>query len=125
MAAARLPMGAAEAARLGLLDRVLAEEECEADRQLSQAAAEIAAAADYRARLMAKKARRALDEAARPLAAYREAELERMRRNFWGFDPSYHIARHNFIRKIPKSRTPVTLALHRAVSKRMNSPETV
>ena len=125
LAAARLPMGAAEAARLGLVDRVLAEEECEANRQLRQAAAEIAAAGDYPSRLKEKKARRARDEAERPLAAYREAELENMRRNFWGFDPSYHIARHNFIRKIPKSRTPVTLALHRSLPKRMKSPETV
>jgi len=125
LAAARLPMGAAEAARLGLVDRILPEEECEADRQLRRAAAEIAEAADYPSRLNEKKARRARDEARRPLAAYRDAELEHMRRNFWGFDPSYHIARHNFIRKIPKSRTPVTLALHRALPKRKTSPETV
>ena len=106
LAAARLPMGAAEAARLGLVDRVLAEEECEANRQLRQAAAEIAAAGDYPSRLKEKKARRARDEAERPLAAYREAELENMRRNFWGFDPSYHIARHNFIRRFRSRELP-------------------
>jgi putative two-component system hydrogenase maturation factor HypX/HoxX len=37
-----------------------------------------------------------------------------MRRNFWGFDPSYHVARHNFIRKVVKSRTPLHLAPHRS-----------
>ena len=37
-----------------------------------------------------------------------------MKRNFYGFDPSYHVARYNFIRKIPKSRTPLTLAVHRS-----------
>jgi putative two-component system hydrogenase maturation factor HypX/HoxX len=37
-----------------------------------------------------------------------------MRLNFFGFDPSYHVARYNFIHKIPKSRTPLTLARHRA-----------
>jgi putative two-component system hydrogenase maturation factor HypX/HoxX len=37
-----------------------------------------------------------------------------MRLNFYGFDPSYHVARYNFIHKIPKSRTPLTLARHRA-----------
>ena len=36
-----------------------------------------------------------------------------MRLNFYGFDPSYHVARYNFVRKIPKSRTPVTIARHR------------
>ena len=125
LAEARLPMGAAEAAVLGLVDRVLPEDEREADRQLRQAAAEIAEADDYPARLKEKKARRAGDEARRPIAAYREAELENMRRNFWGFDPSYHIARHNFMRKVPKSRTPATLASHRALPKRRKSPETV
>ena len=32
-----------------------------------------------------------------------------MRLNFYGFDPSYHVARYNFIHKVPKSRTPRTL----------------
>ena len=36
-----------------------------------------------------------------------------MRLNFYGFDPSYHVARYNFIHKAPKSRTPLTLARHR------------
>jgi putative two-component system hydrogenase maturation factor HypX/HoxX len=62
-----------------------------------------------------KQERRARDEAGCPLAAYREAELAMMRRNFWGFDPSYHVARSNFIRKVAKSRTPAALAHHRAV----------
>ena len=26
-----------------------------------------------------------------------------MRRNFYGFDPSYHVARYNFIRKVHRS----------------------
>ena len=40
-----------------------------------------------------KRATRAADEAAKPLAAYRAEELERMKLNFYGFDPSYHVAR--------------------------------
>lgn len=39
-----------------------------------------------------------------------------MKLNFFGFDPSYHIARYSFIRRIPKSRTPSCLAVHRSVS---------
>ena len=54
-----------------------------------------------------------LDGREQPLSAYREEELARMRRNFYGFDPSYHVARHNFVHKVPKSRTPVTVARHR------------
>jgi len=42
-----------------------------------------------------------------------------MKRNFYGFDPSYHVARYNFIRKIPKSRTPLTLAAHRSTGRRL------
>jgi putative two-component system hydrogenase maturation factor HypX/HoxX len=63
--------------------------------------------------LAAKRARRAADEAARPLEAYRAEELRHMQRNFYGFDPSYHVARHHFVRKTPHSWTPRHLALHR------------
>jgi putative two-component system protein, hydrogenase maturation factor HypX/HoxX len=37
-----------------------------------------------------------------------------MKLNFYGFDPSYHVARYNFIHKVPKSRTPLTIASHRS-----------
>ncbi|MEJ2622086.1 MAG: hypothetical protein P8163_18080 [Candidatus Thiodiazotropha sp.] len=39
--------------------------------------------------------------------------MEQMKGNFYGFDPSYHIARYNFVHKIAKSRTPLTIARHR------------
>ncbi|HIP23145.1 MAG TPA: hydrogenase maturation protein, partial [Rhodobacteraceae bacterium] len=72
-----------------------------------------ALAADFPALIAAKTARRAADEAVKPLADYRAEELKKMRRNFFGFDPSYHVARYNFVHKVCKSRTPVTLARHR------------
>ena len=37
-----------------------------------------------------------------------------MRRNFFGFDPSYHVARYHFVSKVPRSRTPLWLARHRS-----------
>ncbi len=49
----------------------------------------------------------------RPLASYRAEELERMRLNFYGFDPSYHIARHRFVHRTPHAWTPLHLAQHR------------
>jgi putative two-component system protein, hydrogenase maturation factor HypX/HoxX len=109
----RLPMGAAEARELGLVDQVL-----------STGASGFVSAAENRAlamavdpglpqRLQAKARRRAADEAQRPLAAYREHELTEMRRNFFGFDPSYHVARHHFVHRKPEARTPRHLALHR------------
>jgi putative two-component system protein, hydrogenase maturation factor HypX/HoxX len=36
-----------------------------------------------------------------------------MRRNFYGFDPSYHVARHRFVHKAPAAWTPRHLARHR------------
>jgi putative two-component system hydrogenase maturation factor HypX/HoxX len=111
---ARLPMGVEEALELGLATRRLPSDVAAADRELHRAVAELASSPDLAERIAAKRARRARDEAEKPLSAYREEELRRMRRNFYGFDPSYHVARYNFIRKTPKSRTPVTLAIHRA-----------
>ena len=64
-------------------------------------------------RLAAKHRQRCIDEEVKPLAAYRAEELERMKLNFYGFDPSYHIARYNFVAKVPHSWTPRHLARHR------------
>ena len=109
----RLPMGAAEACSLGLADaRFGLSRAAFLDAVVMEATA-LADSPDYHDTLAAKRARLARDEASKPLAEYRREELERMRVNFYGFDPSYHVARYNFVRKIPKSRTPVTLAQHR------------
>jgi putative two-component system hydrogenase maturation factor HypX/HoxX len=107
----RLPIGVGEARRLGLVDRVL-----EASDPLAAAADQalaLATADDFAARLAARNARRDADEAEKPLQAYRDAELERMRLNFYGFDPSYHVARHRFMFRTPHSWTPRHLAVHR------------
>ncbi len=109
----RLPMGVPEARRRGLVDLAF-------DGDVRAFRLEVAAHAEALARdpsletlLEEKRRRRAADEAARPLAEYRREELERMRLAFYGFDPSYHIARYRFVRKVPKSRTPSWLARHR------------
>jgi putative two-component system hydrogenase maturation factor HypX/HoxX len=78
-----------------------------------QCAQALAADARLPAWLQAKQQRRLADEARKPLAAYRDEELARMRRNFYGFDPSYHIARSNFVRRVAPSWTPRHLAVHR------------
>jgi putative two-component system hydrogenase maturation factor HypX/HoxX len=36
-----------------------------------------------------------------------------MKRNFYGFDPSYHYARAHFVHKVPHAWTPLHLAVHR------------
>lgn len=109
----RLPMGAAEAVALGLADdRIPGSRATFADAVITHAAA-FAAEPDISRRLAEKACVRAADEAEKPLVLYRAEELEKMRRNFYGFDPSYHVARSNFVRKVARSRTPVTIARHR------------
>jgi putative two-component system hydrogenase maturation factor HypX/HoxX len=110
---ARLPMGAAEASALGLVDEVLPGEIVEFQRTLNERVRGLALHPGFEERLAAKRRGRERDEAAKPLALYRAEELERMKQNFFGFDPSYHVARYNFIFKAPKSRTPLFLAPHR------------
>lgn len=106
----RLPLAAPQARAAGLVDRVLAP--CE---QHGEALDEALAAAAHNGmhRLAAKGERRAQDEARKPLAAYRAEELQRMHRNFYGFDPSYHVARHHFVYRKPQAWTPRHLAVHR------------
>jgi len=105
----RLPMLAAEAVRLGFYDAVLPAPTFSVD--VARRAMEMAA--DFAAAIAAKREKRARDEQEKPLAAYRAEELARMRRNFYGFDPSYHVARWHFVVKSPQSWTPRHLAQHR------------
>jgi putative two-component system hydrogenase maturation factor HypX/HoxX len=107
----RLPVGAREAARIGLVDAVVGE--AEVLEEVAAKAQALATADDFGSRLARRNARRDADEATRPLAAYRAAELEQMRLNFYGFDPSYHVARHHFIFRRSHSWTPRHLAIHR------------
>ena len=111
---ARLPMGVAEGQRLGLIDRILPIYSLNEPGAISEAAHRVADDPIFQMRRINKRRGREDDEARKPLEPYRAEELERLRLNFYGFDPSYHVARYNFIRKTPKSRTPSTLARHRA-----------
>jgi len=110
----RLPVLAEEAVEWGLLDGCFGGEREAFVAEIRQRAEALAAAPDFDAQLAEKNRRRAEDEAAKPLAAYREEEMAHMKLNFYGFDPSYHVARSNFVRKVPRSRTPLYLARHRA-----------
>ncbi len=112
--ATRLPLSAEAAVRSGLCDALV-----EGDPEAFLAAAVVRAQAlaedpGLAERLVAKARQRAEDESRKPLAEYRREELEKMRLNFYGFDTSYHVARHDFITKVPHSRTPLHLARHRA-----------
>ena len=109
----RLPVSASQARALGLVDSVIEADRADFLPAAIARAQQIACAPDLDARLARKRAQRHRDEAERPLAAYRADELARMRRNFTGFDSSYHVARSYFVRKTLPSWTPRHLAVHR------------
>lgn len=109
----RLPVGARAAMAMGLVDECIGGDAASFQQAVVSRAADLAASARLERLLAAKRERRARDEARKPLAAYREEELARMKQNFYGFDSSYHVARYNFVHKVPRSRTPLHLAKHR------------
>ncbi len=109
----RQPLTAQCAVETGFSDACLAADMQTFRIDVARRAKEIAAASDLADRLTVKRETRTRDEATKPLAAYRADELAHMRRNFYGFDPSYHVARHHFVRKSPASWTPRHLARHR------------
>lgn len=110
----RLPMGAKEAVDTGLADAHFGHSAGEFLRAAIRRAQAMAADPSWAALLAEKREQRRKDEAAKPLERYREEELARMKLNFYGFDPSYHVARYHFVYKLPKARTPYYLAKHRA-----------
>jgi putative two-component system protein, hydrogenase maturation factor HypX/HoxX len=114
----RLPLSARRALALGLLDRVVPYANGSLAENLMAQALELARDPRRAERVAAKAAERERDEARKPLAAYREEELARMHRNFYGFDPSYHVARHYFVSRKPHAWTPRHLAIHRDTATR-------
>ncbi|HJV68258.1 enoyl-CoA hydratase-related protein [Ideonella sp.] len=108
----RLPLGARAAAELGLIDVTFGSGGAGFLRE-TLARAQALAGQNLISRLAQKQQRRAADEATKPLAEYRREELAQMHRNFYGFDPSYHVARYHFVHKLAHAWTPRHLAVHR------------
>jgi putative two-component system hydrogenase maturation factor HypX/HoxX len=113
--AERLPLGAPEAHALGLIDELAATAPGYLRTLAERCAGHLAEDGPFRRALAEKSVRRSEDERRRPLADYRSAELARMHQNFYGADPSYHIARHRFVCRTPHGWTPLHLARHRRV----------
>ena len=110
----RLPVGARQAQALGLIDDCFGGDAAAFRLRRGDAGGKPRRGCAGPARSKAVQRRRR-DEAEKPLAAYRAEELAQMKRNFYGFDPSYHVARYNFVHKVSHSRTPRHLALHRRI----------
>ncbi|MFF7258844.1 enoyl-CoA hydratase-related protein [Streptomyces sp. NPDC008159] len=96
-----LPVSAATAARIGLVDRPVPVPPQGFTTEVARMAAALADTPDLASRIAAKAAARRADEERRPLADHRRDELARMHAVF--FDPRapYHALRSAFVRKLP------------------------
>jgi putative two-component system hydrogenase maturation factor HypX/HoxX len=111
----RLPVSASAAQAAGLIDASFALDRAAFIKTIDNLAEQLAQAPDYAARLQRKIQQRRNDEREKPLHRYRDEELHQMQLNFYGFDPSYHVARYHFVHKLPHAWTPLYLARHRAL----------
>jgi putative two-component system hydrogenase maturation factor HypX/HoxX len=109
----RLPIGARQAVEQGLIDACFGADVPAFTAQVRKQAFELAARPDLAQLIEDKRAARARDEATKPLETHRQEELARMKLNFYGFDPSYHVARYHFVHRVPHAWTPLHLARHR------------
>lgn len=96
-----LPVSAATAARLGMVDRLVPAAPRDFAAEVERLATGLSTAPDLDRRIAAKAAARAADEGERPLARYREAELARMHTLFFDPEAPYHALRSAFVRKTP------------------------
>ncbi|MFJ8627072.1 enoyl-CoA hydratase-related protein [Kitasatospora sp. NPDC093550] len=96
-----LPVSAATAERIGLVDRVLDRGPQEFGPDTARLAGLLAASPAAQRRIAAKKAAREADELVKPLAAYREEELAVMHRQFFTPGSPYHALRTAFVHKRP------------------------
>jgi len=120
----RLPLSADAALACGFIDAVLDGPPDGFRQEAASRADALAHAPDHAAQLAKKIEQCRFDQSVKPLATYRAEELAHMRRNFYGFDPSYHVARYHFVLKSLASWTPRHLAKHRDPAALNALPET-
>ncbi len=96
---ALLPISTGTAQQIGLIDAAFEEDAASFRQRIRRLAEELANSDLYEYMLEAKRHTRQTDEASKPLQAYREEELQQMWLNFFGADPSYHLARKRFVYK--------------------------
>jgi putative two-component system hydrogenase maturation factor HypX/HoxX len=102
------PMGTRHAKAIGLLDDAFGDDVEDFERELKFRATALAQSPHLHHLLREKRDRRAQDEHRKPLAAYREEELQQMRINFFGPDPAYHQARRRFVFKTSAAKSVCT-----------------
>jgi putative two-component system protein, hydrogenase maturation factor HypX/HoxX len=108
-------IGASEAVRIGLLNAAFGEGLEDFRMRTARFAERVAHDGLHQARLQDKRRRRAHDERVKPLAAYRQEELDRCHECFFGSGSGYHEARRRFVYKLSADDTadanPARLAM--------------
>ncbi len=103
-----LPISVHEAKAIGLIDDIVIQDDLgngsfgRFQDQVIRIAENLANSDQYHSLLTRKRTERVADEKIKPLEQYRLEELAEMNQNFWGEDPSYHLARSAFVRKQPR-----------------------
>ena len=103
-----LPISAHEARAIGLIDDVILHDDLGESAfgrfrdQIIRIAEKLSQSPPHGTWLAQKQATREQDERRKPLQHYRMEELQEMKKNFWGEDRSYHLARAAFVRKQPR-----------------------
>jgi putative two-component system hydrogenase maturation factor HypX/HoxX len=111
-----LPISVDTAKDIGLVDDVIYQDESCASTfhdQITRIAESMAHSSEYELQIAAKKEQILKDTKSKPMSAYREEELIKMKDNFYGKSSSYHDARRAFVLKHAQTETPIHLALHR------------
>lgn len=109
------PLSARAAQEMGFLDEAFGDDIAAFEAGLRLRAEQIARHPGFPSLLRQKHERRLGDELAKPLAAYRAEELEKMRVNFFGPDRAYHEARRRFVFKGNPPPEPVGVPLQQMV----------
>lgn len=111
-----LPIGTKKAKAIGYIDDILSDDFVEFHEQVRQRAEAMATDPNYQHMIEEKRKIRQKDERVKPLAAYRAAELQKMKINFsgkfYGGEVNYHEARYNFVHKVRPKETAAYLAKH-------------
>jgi putative two-component system hydrogenase maturation factor HypX/HoxX len=111
-----LPIGTRKARAIGFINEILPDRYDEYLEQVRQKSEALAADPQYARLLEEKRKLRQYDERIKPLAAYRTAELQKMKVNFAGKGyrgkVNYHKARHYFVHKVRPTDTAPYLAKH-------------
>ncbi|MCM2577669.1 enoyl-CoA hydratase-related protein [Streptomyces meridianus] len=102
-----LPVSAATASRIGLVDRLLDCQAADFGAEVGRLAARLATTQQVHERIGAKKSALERQEEAKPLAAFRDAEMARMRRIFFDPQAPYHVLRRAFVTRQPRPGAPL------------------